>query len=106
MTKISLKLKKIIIIISNFVYLVITLAALLILHEYIYDIYSNFSRFKIMHSPIVILRDMIAISLWVIFSIFVYKYNKKLISKDRSIIAYSVIPFAVLLIVLFIITFI
>lgn len=102
MTKISHKLNKIIIIILNSIYLTATLMELLIVCEYVVDIYSSiysdFSRFKIMHSPIEILNDIIMISLWVIFSIFVYKYNKKSISKNRSIIAYSVIPFAVLLI--------
>ncbi len=99
MAKIPLKLKKIIIIILNSAYLAITLWTLLILYEYIYDIYSNFSRFKIMHSPTVILRDIAAILLWVIFSMFIYKYNKNSISQNKSVIIYSVIPFAVLLIV-------
>lgn len=105
MAKLSNQFKKIIILFLNFVYLFITLAALLVLYEYVYDIYADFSRFKIMHSSFDILRDTIAILFWIILSVFIYKYNKNLIAEDKSILIYSVIPFIVVLIFYFIIIF-
>lgn len=105
MTKLSNQLKKIIIIFLNSAYLLITLAVLSVLYEYSYDIYSDFSRFKIMHSSFDILRDTIAILFWIILSLFAYKYNKKLIAEDKSILIYSVIPFIVVSISYFVIIF-
>ncbi|MFH1565225.1 MAG: hypothetical protein ABIC82_05285 [bacterium] len=105
MIKVHYKLNKIIIIVLNFIYLIAVLATSLILHEYIYGIYSDYSRFKITHSPMDILRDTIAILLWIIFSIFIYQYNKKSISKNRVIMAYSAIPFMVMLVVYYIVAF-
>lgn len=102
MDKFSNKFKKLIVVILNSAYIFITLAVLLVLYEYIYDIYSDFSRFKMMHSPFDILRDAGAILFWIICSIFIYKYNKKLIPEDKSIIFYSVIPFIAGLIFYFI----
>ncbi len=105
MAKISHKSKRGLIAILNFGYLIATLTAFLILHEYIYDIYSDFSRFKIMHSSFDILRDTIAILFWIIFSVFIYKYNKNLIAEDKNIIVYSALPFIVVLISYFVIIF-
>lgn len=99
MEKISYATKKIITIISNFIFIVTTFLAALILEEYIYGINSDYAKFKMTHSPIKITGDALIILTWIIFSVFIYKYNKKLISKDRSIMAYSIIPFAVFLII-------
>lgn len=95
------KTKKIIIIILNLTYLVVTLGVLLVLYEYAHDIFSDFFRFKMMHSLINIFGDIAATLLWVVFSIVAYKYNKNLIAKDRIIAIYSIIPLVVILIIVF-----
>ena len=69
--------------ISNFVYIFFSFVAFLIIFEYIHDVIVDFERFKIMHSIEGFFYDISIIASWVIFSIFIVKYDKKLLFKNK-----------------------
>lgn len=71
--------------ILNFVYIFFSFAAFLIIFEYIYDIVTDFERFKIMHSSTgSIFYDILIIMFWIIFSIFIVKYDNKIIKFNKK----------------------
>ena len=74
-SQISTKTK---IILINLIYLIFSFLVLCVVYEYLHSVFSNFARFKIMH-PITIRTfiDMTVIFFWLIFSVQIYKFNKK-----------------------------
>ena len=69
--------------ILNFVYVFFSFVAFLIIFEYIHSIVTNFERFKMMHSISGFFYDISIIASWVIFSISIVKYDKKLLFKNK-----------------------
>jgi len=96
--KVLIKIQKAKIVIINFVYLIFSLLVLLVIYEYLHDIFSDFARFKMMHPTTRIFMDMAVIFLWGVSSFLMYKYNKKLLKKDKQILIYIIIPFLVILV--------
>ena len=75
--------KSLVIIIVDCVYCLFTFFFSLVVYEYIHDIFTDFERFKIMHSIINNVYDLMALVVWVAFTIFIIKYNKKFIVNKR-----------------------
>ncbi len=67
--------------IINFAYLVYTILFSFIVYEYIYDISTDFSRFTMMHPFSKNIYDLLLLIIWIAVSIFVFKYDKKIIKK-------------------------
>lgn len=93
------KRQKIIITVINSLYLMYTLFIMLVLYEYTSDIFSDFSRFKIMHPMSEIVIFLMTFVLWNIFLLLLFKYHKKIINQDKSVIIYGLMPYITLLII-------
>lgn len=64
-------------------YSLLTFLFLFIVWEYIHDIFVDFERFKFMHSLISNLYFLLVLFVWIFFTVFIIKYNKKLIKKIK-----------------------
>ncbi len=65
--------------IINFIYIIFTILFSFIVYEYAYDISTNFPRFMTAHPFIRILYDILLLIAWIMLSIFVFKYDKKVL---------------------------
>lgn len=68
-------------IIIDYIYGLFTFLLSFIVGEYVYDIFTNFERFKLMHSFVNNLSFLLVFLIWLFFTFFVIKYNKKIIKK-------------------------
>ena len=71
------------VIIIDYVYCVYSLLFSLVVNEYIHDIFTDFERFKFMHSFIDHVYAFIGLLVWIFFTIFIIKYNTKFIVNKK-----------------------
>ena len=67
--------------IINFTYLIFTILFSFIIYEYVHDISTDFSRFTMMHPFSKAIYDGLLLIVWIAISIFVFKYDRKIIKK-------------------------
>jgi len=69
------------VIIIDFIYGLLTFFFLFVVAEYIHDVFTDFARFKFMHSFTDNIYVFVGSLGWILFTIFIIKYNKKIIIK-------------------------
>jgi uncharacterized protein YqhQ len=77
-------MSKAIISVVDFIYLIFSLGVFFIAYEYFHDIFTDFSRFQMMHSFSKNYVDLIIFIAWAIFSWIIVKYNKKIFSETKK----------------------
>jgi len=71
------------VIIIDYIYGLLTLLFSFVVAEYIHDIFTDFARFKFMHSLTDNLYFLLILLGWIFFTIFIIKYNKRVIIKIK-----------------------
>jgi len=97
----GVKTKKALMVVSGVVYLLFSLGILTLLIEYIHI--KDFERFRMMRSTQGVFIDLMIFVFWLFVSVIICRYYRKNIKKDRSFIAYLIIPIVILVIVWFLI---
>lgn len=70
-------------IIIDFIYCLSTFFISFVIYEYLHDPVADFERFKFMHSITKNIYDLLGLLIWVVFTIFIIKYNKKFIGNKK-----------------------
>jgi|GEM_PF-1594905 len=78
------------IIIVDSIYCLLTFFFSFVVYEYIHDFVVDFERFKIIHSITKNIYDFLGLIVWVFFTVFIIKYNKKFIV-NKKILNFKII---------------
>lgn len=89
---------KIRIILVNLSYLVFAIIIISLIRNYLSVAFSDFELFKKIYQISHLLFNGAAIILWLVFTFYFYKFEKKLIKQDKWNLVYMAIPAAVILI--------